>query len=269
MHQTASEPPLDHQVGHLRSQGRHQAAAELLAADAAEWRTLVAVAGCMPQLSSLRTHARANLADLGALRSLTSLIVGAGIALPEAAESGGEVAPAGGPPATAGLPAAQCAPMYPLPPQLEMMLVDDPCRCPSLLLRSSGSSRPPLPAQLLQQHLAPSAFTPCCETFQLQLLETAQTGQQGQGEEGVAAAVQVQGLCGMGRQQQQQQQQEEQQEDGGYPVGSPLPLPRLRCLRIYTDPGSEALLRNVLSSVASELQRRRPNPANLSIVSFE
>ncbi|GLC67097.1 hypothetical protein PLESTF_000514900 [Pleodorina starrii] len=160
MHQTASEPPLDHQVGHLRSQGRHQAAAELLAADAAEWRTLVAVAGCMPQLSSLRTHARANLADLGALRSLTSLIVGAGIALPEAAESGGEVAPAGGPPATAGLPAAQCAPMYPLPPQLEMMLVDDPCRCPSLLLRSSGSSRPPLPAQLLQQHLAPSAFTP-------------------------------------------------------------------------------------------------------------
>ncbi|GLC47140.1 hypothetical protein PLESTF_000574400 [Pleodorina starrii] len=422
--QTTAEPPLDQQLQHLRSQGRHQAAAQLLAADAAEWRTLAAVAGCMPQLKCLHTAAVANLADMAALRSLTKLIVGA-IALPKAAESGGEVAPAVGPPAAAGHTAAQCAPMYSLPPQLEMLLVDaplpvsvaaaalqrqqspaaagpaaaaapaaiglhtllrsverdTPCwaleftdhdidrrltakavaamagvaarlkanfapapppwrACSSrpfdgwgslhLDIRSDGAAvRPPKPpdgavagsgdgthwsswlGQLVSELRPPSlelsgfALTPhdmlslgrhapwlkaldlrgcdyprpalslltglsCLEQLQLDLIAGAYLRQR---DKMNISAVFLSltapvSLVANNHHQQQQQGQQQQQEDGGYPSGTPLPLPCLRCLRIYTEPWTEALLCNALSSVALELQRRRPNPANLSIMSL-
>ncbi|GLC47141.1 hypothetical protein PLESTB_000601500 [Pleodorina starrii] len=421
-----SEAPLDQQVGQLRSQGRHQAAAQLLAADAAEWRTLAAVAGCMPQLNCLRTLAYANLADLASLRSLKSLIVG-GIVLPEAAESGGEVAPAGRPPAAAGHTAAQCAPMYLLPPLLYELLVDTPlpvsvaaaalqrqqspaaagpaaAAAPAAiglhtLLRNvwrdtpcwaleftdhdidgaarltakavaamagvgarlkanfapapppwrAGSSRPfdgwgslhleirstpagvavhpPPPPDgavagngvgthwsnwlgLLVSELRPSslklsgfALTPhdmlslgrhapwlkaldlrgcryplpalslltglsCLEQLQLDSWSMHLEGLDQMRISAVLLSLTAP-VSLVANQQQQQQQEQQQQEDGGYPAGTPLPLPRLRCLYIYTEQWSMALLHNALSSVASELQRRRPNPANLSIMPYD
>ena len=77
----SDEKCLEDQLHELESAGMAAEAAQLRAAAAAEWRSLMAMVRCMPELRVLRTPALAAAADLAALTTLTHLRVGS-ISLP-------------------------------------------------------------------------------------------------------------------------------------------------------------------------------------------
>ncbi|GLC42236.1 hypothetical protein PLESTF_001138400 [Pleodorina starrii] len=120
--------PLDEILAHPRYAQHPAAAAQLLAAVAAEWRALVAAARCMPGLRELCTPAQAVASDLASLTALTHLHVGA-IVLQTASEPG---------PAALGPP---LTPVHDLPPQLQRLTVNMPLMLPpTLALRQSPSA---------------------------------------------------------------------------------------------------------------------------------
>ncbi|GLC71590.1 hypothetical protein PLESTF_001138600 [Pleodorina starrii] len=120
--------PLDEILAHPRYAQHPAAAAQLLAAVAAEWRALLAAARCMPGLRELRTPAQAVASDLASLTALTHLHVGA-IVLHTASEPS---------PAALG---PSLAPVHDLPPQLQRLTVNMPLTLPpTLALRQSPSA---------------------------------------------------------------------------------------------------------------------------------